>query len=332
MSDLNEIGVYSEWGKLKEVVVGIVPNRIIIPKVSYSIAKYSKPEVLKLIRKHQGKNAWDIVPKEMESTRQQLEQLCEVYQSHGIKVHRARAWTETEEAFLSSIQSGGFPLFCRDPVLVVGKNVIELSIMTPVRRKEIFAIREVLQSRITEDPSAQYVSMPQALPCPITKTAPEGPGPFLEGGDIFVMGQDILVGHSGLASNTLGIEWLRRYLNPQGYRIHEVPLTGNWLHLDCVLAVIREGLAIAHLPAFPKGLPKLIDDWKIIEASHEEAHGLGCNTLCLEENKVFIGAEHKRIIEALEKEQVELIPVDMNQISKWGGGIRCATHPLRREE
>lgn len=219
----------------------------------------------------------------------------------------------------------------RDPVLVVGHHVIELAVKTPFRRREIFAIREVLQRRVAEDARACYVAMPQPLPVKPTRTS-DGPGPFLEGGDIFVMGKNILVGNSGLASDKAGIEWLQRYLGPEGYVVHEVPLQRHWLHLDCIFAVVRRGLCICDTSGLKDGLPAPVKEWEIISATPEEAHALGCNTMCLEENTVLIAEEHSRLIKELEKRKANVVSgFRMDIASNWGGGIRCASHPLLRD-
>ena len=49
--------------------------------------------------------------------------------------------------------------------------------------------------------------MPEPVPVKPTPTS-DGPGPFLEGGDIFVLGKDVLVGNSGLASDKAGIDFV----------------------------------------------------------------------------------------------------------------------------
>jgi N-dimethylarginine dimethylaminohydrolase len=55
-------------------------------------------------------------------------------------------------------------------------------------------------------------------------------------------------------------------------------------------------------------LPEPIEDSKVIEATAEEAHFLGCNTLCLEPGVVVIGAEHKRLIKEIEKRGARIVP------------------------
>ncbi|MFC0454034.1 arginine deiminase-related protein [Rhodococcus jostii] len=147
------------------------------------------------------------------------------------------------------------------------------------------------------------------------------------------MGHDVLVGNSGLASDRAGIDWLQRYLGPEGYRIHEVPLTSKWLHLDCIFAVVRRGLCICNTSGLKHGLPSILNDWEVIAATPEEAHALGCNTMCLEENVVLMAQEHIRLIAELEKRQATVVTGFRTDIaSQWGGGIRCASHPLLRDE
>ena len=78
-------------------------------------------------------------------------------------------------------------------------------------------------------------------------------------------------------------------------------------------------------------LPALLKDWDVIDATAAEAHALGVNTLCLAPNVVVIGAENHRLIAAIKQHGGEVIPVSFDQVSEFGGGIRCSTHPLARE-
>ena len=54
---------------------------------------------------------------------------------------------------------------------------------------------------IERDPYVRHVAMPPAEPHP---AGAEGPGPFLEGGDIIVVGRDVLCGATDLTSNEAG--------------------------------------------------------------------------------------------------------------------------------
>jgi len=328
----NPIGVYNEWGKLREVMVGIMDEDAVVPPPNYTIVSYMAPHNVKVLEEYQGKVMKDVIPDQHKGSIEQLDGICKVYEKHGIKVHRARRLTEDENNFLGYIQKGWTPMYARDQTFVAGKTVIELYAMMPFRRKDVFAFRDIIMNRVAEDPEAQFISMPMPLPSKVTLEAPEGPGPFLEGGDIFLMGKDIFVGQSGIASNTIGIEWLRRVMALDGFKVHAVPLTSEWLHLDCVLAIVRQGLCMATKSAFKNGLPEYFKDWEVIEATEEEAHHLGVNTMCLEENKVLVGTEFGRIIDELKKHGADVVTTPTHIMSNWGGGMRCSTHPLLRDK
>ena len=52
-------------------------------------------------------------------------------------------------------------------------------------------LHDLVLPLIEKDPEARHVAMPPARP---HTPSGEGPGPFLEGGDILICGRDILVG------------------------------------------------------------------------------------------------------------------------------------------
>ena len=73
-----------------------------------------------------------------------------------------------------------------------------------------------------------------------------------------------------LTSNEAGRAWLTRYLEPFEIKVHPVDVQGTWLHLLGVMCVLREGLAMAHMPALGGRLPEPIADWEVIELTEEE--------------------------------------------------------------
>lgn len=328
---MNRIEVPDEFSPLREVFVGIFDPDAPIAPVSYSLRHYLSPDAIEMTRDSVGRSFRDIDPPgRITATERQLDDLAALYRAHGVVVHRPRRLTGPETEF---VVPGGDPMFARDPVVVIGNRVIELSLMMPSRRKEIFAYRDGLRARIADDPAVAYFATPGPAPSTLDPAEPEGTGPFLEGGDVFVLGKDVLVGNSGIASNRDGIAWLAHLLRPEGYRVHEVRLARHWLHLDCVLAVIRPGLALCHRPAFPDGLPALLAGWDIVEATEAEAHAMGCNTVCLAPNKVVVAREHTRLIDRLREHGVDVVAdLHFGLVSEFGGGIRCATMPLSRAE
>ena len=323
------IAVHHEWGALKEVIVG-VPHVRLPSRLAKAPRKFLPEESIALIEANAGKALVDFYPELNQKFIAQVNELIGILEGRGIIVHQVRQHLPSEEAFLANLNDSVFQTFPRDPVLVVGNSVIETAMFEPNRRKERFAIRRAIAERITES-DAVLVSMPQPEPFPADDDGNYGPGPFLEGGDVFLLGRDLYVGLTGNASNQAGIDWLQRYLGP-GYRVHGVPMSDQFLHLDCVLATPRPGLAIICREAFIDGLPDFLEGWTLIDVSAEDAEGkLGCNGLVLDDSTMLVGADMPELAETLRAHGTEVITTPIDGIHWQGGGFRCWHHPLVRE-
>jgi glycine amidinotransferase len=323
------VGVFNEWGKLREVLVGD-SARDTLPRWSPDWGRYHGFK--EMMQGLEGIRFRQAFPDRADGIIEQTEGLVKTLEDHGVIVNRPRPLTDAE---MVSGPVGLFSQYARDPQVVIGNHIIETNLRAICRHKEHLGYDKLFRARLTEDPDARHVRMPDVtpiLPGETEEAFVNDPRPFLEGGDTFVLGKDILVGFSSLGSSPAGAAWLQRYLEPEGYQVHLVPLKAEWLHLDCMFAIVREGLCMCFSPGLKEGkLPEPVKDWEVIEATAEEAHSLGCNTICLEPGVVIIGAEHKRLIEELERRGVQVIAVPFDKPSEIGGGIRCSTHPLYRE-
>jgi glycine amidinotransferase len=322
---MQEISVHHEWGVLKEAVVGTAVS-LRVPNWSDEY-EFVTPEIQQFIKNNQGKLLRDAAPDWYEKSVEQMDHLVAILESRGVVVHRALPLTADEEAFLAAYKAGIQQCFTRDPILVIGNNVIETSMREFERRKERFGIRRAIQDRLIES-NANWVSMPQAAP--VRGVEGYGPGPFLEGGDVLLIGRDIYAGYSGHGSNLAGIEWLARFLGPE-YRVHPIRLKRGFLHLDVVLSLPRPGLAVVCRDAFVDGLPEFLDGWDLVDVSVEDTTRLACNGLVLDEETYLCAAEHESIAEALSKHGQEVITLLYDTVSQWGGSFRCSHHPLVRE-
>jgi N-dimethylarginine dimethylaminohydrolase len=266
-------------------------------------------------------------PQLWERVTEAVERVVDTFQAHGVHVLRPREFSPAEAEYLSDLQEGASLLYPADPVYVLGKHLIETCIRRPFRRKEAWATRSVLAPYVDADPAMRHAASPRAELGP---AGDEGRGPFLEGGDIIIVGQDILCGNTDLTSNAAGSEWLRRYLEPSGYRVHPVAVTGTWLHLLGVMCLLREGLAMAYLPALGGWLPDLIADWEVIEITEDEARMLATVGMNLDARRHIIDERLERVIGELERHGTEPIPLDVADLSVWGGAVRCVTLPISR--
>ncbi|WP_406657018.1 arginine deiminase-related protein [Methanolobus sp. ZRKC2] len=322
---MTAIKVHHEWGKLKEAIVGTAVS-MRIPEWSDEY-EFVTPEVQQFIKENQGKLLKDADNDLYENSVAQMDAFVKLLESLGVVVHRAEPLTADEEDFLVNFKKGVQQCFTRDPVLVIGNNVIETSMREFDRRKERFGIRRALEKRL-EDSNANWISMPQAVP--VRGTGGYGPGPFLEGGDVLLVGHDIYAGYSGHGSNLAGIQWLQRFLGTE-YKVHPIRLKRGFLHLDVVLSLPRPGLAIICRDAFMDKLPEFLNGWDLIDVSVDDTTRLACNGLVLDEKTYICASEHKGVAEALKKHGQTVYTLPYDKISLWGGSFRCSHHPLIRE-
>ena len=325
-----KIEVNHEWGTLKEVICGI-PELKFPTHLTKNSYNSTPADGLKWFEANKGKSLKDASPEIFQLMHQQMEAAVKILQERGVIVHRPDEWTNDEAAYLDSVMPACIlPAWCRDPVLVIGNNVIETECQMPWRRRERFAIRRALAKRLANS-NARHVSMPPATPVQEEENGDLGPGPFLDGGDVFVIGKDIYVGVSGNASNRAGIDWLQQYLG-NSYTVHEVKLTKSMLHLDCALATPKPGLAIACREGFAEGLPAFLKGWKIIDVPLKDAkEKLACNGLVLDEETILMSAETPYLTKALRDMGHRVIENPFHAVYQWGGAYRCWHHPLVRE-
>lgn len=325
---MHGFGSHSEFGKLREVVIGS-PQDLTLPPFSKDLSHYN--DELRSVLESTGNKPLSVqehFPERWEETQKQMEGVAKTYEDNGITVHRLRPYTDEEKSYLDFLQEGHSQLYPADPVFVIGNHFLEINIRRAYRRKEVFPIRDLVMPMIEADPDIHYVAMPAAQPW---SPSGEGPGPFLEGGDILIHDNDIIVGMGSLCSNKAGIDWLTRYIEPYGYKVHPMPIKGDILHALGITCLLREGLMMAYMPALAEGLPEPLKDWDVIELTHEEMEAHATVGVSLDDKRYMIDTRFNRVMDELYTRGIEPIPTPCDAIGYWGGAIRCITLPLKRD-
>lgn len=325
----NKVSVDHEWGALKEVVCGI-PNVRIPTALPAAVYNYAPEEGLKFFEANLGKSLKEADPEAYKLAVDQMDATVAILENRGIKVHRLTEVSNHENAYLSEIfPASVIQYYPRDPMLVIGNKFIETELYLPLRRREKFGVRKTLAERLSQS-DAEVVSMPTAVPVKEQEDGTWGPGPFLEGGNVFLLGKDIYVGVTGNASNSAGVKWLAQYLG-EDYNVHEIKLSEKFLHLDCCLATPRPGLAIVCREAFVDGLPEFLNDWELIDVPFKDAkEKLACNGLVLDEKSIIIASGLDYLAKALRSAGQEVIETPFDAVYQYAGAFRCWHHPLVR--
>jgi N-dimethylarginine dimethylaminohydrolase len=239
----------------------------------------------------------------------------------GVTVHRPERLEGEKRTFLAP-HGEGMQLFARDPLIVVADHAIEASLRLICRQRERYGLRAIVQ-QVAQQRGARWSSVPLGTPGCVD-------GPFLEGGDTLLNGYEVYVGMSGCASDMAGIDWLQALLGEK-YRVIPVAMRSNVLHLDCCLALVKPGLLVYCPEKLIDGLPTSLREWETIAVSIEEANRLATNGLILEEGRMIVDSDNRRVIDELHKRGVDVIALPFDGPIRVGGSMRCAHHPLLRE-
>lgn len=321
-----------EWDTLREAVVGH-PHIRLGTRIPRYIGNFMPPSAMALaeaiLKEKAGQLLAEAMPEFHELAVAQMDRAMAILRGRGVTVHQVAPMQPPEEAYLADLgYHSSQQYFPRDPIVVIGDTLIETAMYCPMRRSERFPIRRTLAERLQ---GCRVASLPEPVPLPEDENDSFGPGPFLEGGDVFVLGADIYVGNTGNASNGVGIQHLRNILG-ETYRVHEIRLSRKFLHLDCVLSTPKQGLAVVCRDGFIDGLPPFLKDWELIEVSAKDAEEkLAVNMLVLDEKTDLIAEELPELGEALTRAGQNVITTPFAAVFMWGGAFRCWHHPLIRE-
>jgi dimethylargininase len=137
----------------------------------------------------------------------------------------------------------------------------------------------------------------------------------LDGGDVLCQGKKVFVGLSG-RSNRLVIDQLRAMLQPYGYEVIGVELTGC-LHLKTAVTKVAPGTILVNRSWVD---PAVFGDVTTIDV--EPSEPFGANALLVGEMVVYPAA-FPRTRELLERYGLSVRPVDVSELAKAEGGVTC---------
>ncbi|CEN89991.1 amidinotransferase family protein [[Clostridium] sordellii] len=319
-----KVMVKSEFAPLKKVV--LTQSEFIFPQntIGNDLAEVLSEEVLQMYKDVDGKNYKDAFPDRQAKWEKEREDLKAVLEKYGVEVIRPRLLTDYEKE--SGKEYGCSNFFVRDPFFTIGNNIIEGSLRYHHRRKEILPIRGILEN-IAYSSDAMYVSLPMI---DTSEGINSELGPFLEGGDILVLDKTVFVGNSGQASNDNGYKWLKSLLGHFDYKVVQVPLKNNVLHLDCALSLVRDGLMIVCEEALINGIPEDLKNWDKILVPFSDVSRLAVNGFPVNDSVYILDPEFEYIGKQLISKGITVEYIDFGISRSLGGSFRCSTQPLLR--
>lgn len=342
---VKKLYVESEYAPLKAAMVGN-PSSIYVPDVSYwefgNLIRYEGEFMKKFWIEHGGKNMKDVDAKLYDTMVKESDALADAYRKAGVTIVRNESGETPKEVMDYTYSWSGqrnMSLFGQSAGEVIGHCFVQMW-ETSISYTE-FVVREAINEIMKNDPEAVWLTMPPNYPIATQKM----PGPFFSPGDPLIF-ENLVVCGIGIgdeshmhdlskprtSGNEFGSEVLKRMLAPFGIQVETVYFNAKYgYHIDCVVAVLEEGLMATADDAWFGPIPEQLKDWEIIPVSIEDIHD-GCNNNVPIGNKRIVMLEDTGLGKELNKRGWEVIEVPYRNIYKHlGSGIHCSTLGLHRE-
>ena len=338
--------VESDYAPLKAALVGN-PSAVMIPDPdTYEMANlfaHETDEFNAYLRKHKGTNLKDSDPKTWEKMAMESDALAKAYRDNGVRLIRNESG-ETPEGVINYnlgwSKQKNMSLYGQSAFEVIGHCLVQLMEVSMSQTEIVH--REAMIEILKNDPEAAWLAMPPLYPAIEQKM----PGPLLSPGDPLIFPKKVVLGigvsdpshikdlsKPRSSGDEFGGELLRRMLQPYGWEVETVYFDSKLTyHVDCLVAVLEEGLL-----AMPKGglftpLPKEYRDWEVIEVPLEEHKNGFQNNEPLGGKKLVMPAGCPKMVKTLEKRGWTCVEVPYKTIwDTFHSGIHCSTASLWRE-
>jgi glycine amidinotransferase len=350
------VNVYTEWGPLKEVIVG---NSININMdgfdKKFELLYRNFIEQLKKINKYD----WKIKKQYTIERQEDLDNFADTLKDMGIRVRRPKRLdkvivmrTPYFKAITNAVDSA------RDVFLCIGNEIIETPPTDRDRYFEGLMLRDVFMDYFRKGakwtlgprPRLAMGSTDQTHWSKVKKLhnideIEENFDISFDAANCLKFGKDILM-NVGNKNHELGAIWLQRHLGEK-FRVHPVRVCD--CHIDGSLMPLKHGVLLLN-PKMKKKmhlLPKPLQKWKTIIGydgkgktfNYPDDHfqlasfeGIGINVLSIDEKTVCVRTEDEIIQNRLKKEGFDVIPIQLRHCELFGGGLHCVTLDVNREE
>lgn len=348
------VNVFTEWGPLREVIVGTCTNFNLEGFDELFVELYRET-----LRQIGGLDAKPEIHRRYTEERQEdLDGFQAMLEELGIRVRRPKVLTEVARVKTPSFEAITNALDApRDMFLCLDDEIIETP---PTNRNRYFEgslLREVFQDYFRQ--GARWTLGPR--PALYGSTDPTrwrdierlheideiepGLDICFDAANCLKFGKDILM-NVGNKNHELGAEWLQRHVGDR-FRVHPVRITDH--HIDGMLMPLRPGVMLANpkLRERAHWLPEPLQKWKMLVVEDEPYRtfdypadhaqlasftGMGINVLSLDESRVCVRTEDHLVRRTLEAEGFEVISVPFRHCELFGGGIHCCTLDVHRDE
>jgi dimethylargininase len=188
-------------------------------------------------------------------------------------------------------------MFVEDPAIVLDELAVIFPLGTASRRPEAPSLSQAL----SKFRKLEHVALPGTL----------------EGGDILRIGRKLFVGITK-RSNPEGIRQLKAILDPYGYEVIGVEVTGC-LHLKSAVTCLGSNTLLANRAWFD---PSPFSGYDWIDVNPAEPHAANALSLA---NTVIFPASFPRTRARIEATGFHVTPLDISELQKAESGLTCSS-------
>ncbi|MER8221542.1 glycine amidinotransferase [Streptomyces sp. NPDC094143] len=356
------VNAWNEWDTLQEVVVGSATGACFEPTEPGNRPAVRGPADVPFPT---GPKSDEAVARANE----QLDGLAALLAAHGVTVRRPAPYD-----FSQPLRTPGFEVenqYCavcpRDVMITLGNEILEATMSRRARYFEYEPYRKLVYEYWESDQRVAWTVAPKPTMADAMYRQEFWEWPVEErharmhesefcvtqdevvfdAADMSRLGRDILVQES-MTTNRAGISWLRRTLEPKGFRVHPVhfPLDYFPSHIDCTFVPLRPGLVLTNpdRPIREAERRMFTDDgWQLVDAPEpvltnddmplycQSSKWLSMNVLSISPEKVICEEQEKPLQDLLDSFGFEVFTVPFRDVFECGGSLHCATWDIRRD-
>lgn len=341
----HSVSAYTEWGQLKEIVVGNCVN-LTRENIDLSFKLFFDENLQDQLIENSIVLQERLISQRMED----LDNLAKTLEKEGIIVHRPKPIEHVKPFITPEFSSHTTP--CdnpRDQVLIWGNKIIETPPLLRTRYFENDLLKDLFLAYFRL--GADWIVAPK----PEMKDSSFDQGQkeedeiemLFDGAQCLRFGKDIIMNVS-TRNHELGFQWLSRVLKGKA-NVHRIEITDN--HIDSMMMPLRPGLLLIN-PTSMKSkldkLPKGLQSWEKIEVpvldntpkGKDEVYlasaNIYTNVLPLSEKKVLIFAQNVNqldpLADRLTAKGLDVVPIQLRHSRLFGGGAHCVTLDTVRDD
>jgi scyllo-inosamine-4-phosphate amidinotransferase 1 len=340
---MSKVNSNTEWGTLKEVVLGRAEGAQIPTIKGHDIHCVDYADYNSVDNLPKGLYPQQVIEETVEDLnlfQTQLERL-------GIKVLRPDI--PSNNTFSSPRwKSDSYYNYCpRDNTLIVGDTIIETPMPLRSRYFETHGLKRIFKEYFNN--GSKWISAPKPELADnlydrsdLSKPTLTEYEPAFDAANIIKCGSDIfyLVSNSG---NKQGGVWLQRTLGEE-YTVHMLEDIYAFVHLDTTIMPLAPGVVLLNPDRVTKhNIPDYFKNWKKIWSEQPIATDykehwapaspwLGMNVLSISETLIAVEERQTNIIKQLETNGFDVMPVRLRHCRTLSGGPHCVTLDTVRDD